>query len=150
MLSALSSLTLAWWFQPPPLPPRATAPAMKLVADGIEFDTLQQVDHSPVGVLLLSVGAPETPEDVEQYLYNVFTDPEIRTLPPALSWVFKKPLAWAISRDRSQAARESMVQAGGRSPQLSTVQAQGKALQDELEERGVNAAGVLAELVLER
>jgi hypothetical protein len=52
---------------------RAPPPVAKLIAPTIEFDELAQTDHSPVGVLLLSVGAPETPEDVEQYLYNVFT-----------------------------------------------------------------------------
>ena len=141
----LPMLVLAAWLQPPLPPPRVTTPAMKLVAEAIEFDEAGTfVDQSPVGVLLLSVGAPETPEDVEQYLYNVFTDPEIRTLPPFLSWALKKPLAWAISRERAEAARESMIQAGGRSPQLSTVQAQAKALNDELEERGVNARTFIA------
>ena len=119
-------------------------PVAKLLAPTIEFDTLAQADQSPVGVLLLSVGAPETPSDVEEYLYNVFTDPEIRTLPPFLSWAFKKPLAWAISRERAEAARESMMQAGGRSPQLSTVQAQAKALQLELAERGVDSRTFIA------
>ena len=123
---------------------RAPPPVAKLIAPTIEFDELAQTDHSPVGVLLLSVGAPETPEDVEQYLYNVFTDPEIRTLPPALSWAFKRPLAWAIARSRSDAAIQSMNNAGGRSPQLSTVQAQARALQNELDERGVNAKTFIA------
>ena len=67
-------------------------------------------------MLLLSVGAPETPDDVEEYLYNVFSDPEIRTLPPALSWAFKRPLAWFISKSRAEEARNSLVAAGGRSP----------------------------------
>ena len=122
----------------------SASPVAKLLAPTIEFDTLAQADQSPVGVLLLSVGAPETPSDVEEYLYNVFTDPEIRTLPPFLSWAFKKPLAWAISRERAEAARESMMQAGGRSPQLSTVQAQAKALQLELAERGVDSRTFIA------
>ena len=51
-------------------------------------------DASPVGVLLLSVGAPATADDVEEYLYNVFCDPEILTLPPALMWALKRPVAW--------------------------------------------------------
>ena len=80
---------------------------------------------------------------MEQYLYNVFTDPEIRTLPPALSWAFKRPLAWAIARSRSDAAIQSMNNAGG-APQLSTVQAQARALQNELDERGVNAKTFIA------
>ena len=51
-------------------------------------------DASPVGVLLLSVGAPASADDVEEYLYNVFCDPEILTLPPALMWALKRPVAW--------------------------------------------------------
>ena len=31
----------------------------------VDFDTLGAADNSPVGVLLLSVGAPETADDVE-------------------------------------------------------------------------------------
>jgi ferrochelatase len=50
-------------------------------------------DASPVGVLLLSVGAPASADDVEEYLYNVFCDPEILTLPPALMWALKRPIA---------------------------------------------------------
>jgi len=112
--------------------------------DDVSFDTIADADHGPVGVLLLSVGAPETPEDVEEYLYNVFCDPEIRTLPPAISWALKKPLAWVIARDRAEEARESMRLAGGRSPQLSTIQAQAAALKEELYERGVDARPFIA------
>ena len=43
---------------------------------------------APVGVLLLSVGSPETVDDVEEYLYNVFRDPELLTLPQPLSWAW--------------------------------------------------------------
>ena len=77
---------------------------------GVEFDTLaDNADIGPVGVLLLSVGAPETTEDVEEYLYNVFCDPEIRTLPPLLSWAFKRPLAWFIAKSRTEQAKASMM-----------------------------------------
>jgi len=123
---------------------RATVPTAKLSAPSVEFDALNDVDVGPVGVLLLSVGAPATPDDVEEYLYNVFCDPEIRTLPPALSWAFKRPLAWLIAKDRAEEAKASMRRAGGLSPQLSTIQAQAKALQTELEDRGVSAKTFIA------
>ena len=127
-----------------PTVPRAFAPQLKLTSPTVEFDDFAGVDHGPVGVLLLSVGAPETPDDVEEYLYNVFCDPEIRTLPPFLSWAFKRPLAWLIAKDRAEEARASMRRAGGRSPQLQTIQAQAKALQEELENRGVAARTFIA------
>jgi ferrochelatase len=123
------------------------APAVaRLQMPTVEFDdmTSDTVDHGPVGVLMLSVGAPETPEDVEEYLYNVFSDPEIRTLPPALSWALKRPLAWLIAKYRGDSARASMMKAGGRSPQLSTIQAQAAALQTELAERGVSSRTFIA------
>jgi ferrochelatase len=148
----LVTFTVAAGFTPPRIVGRqalhaarhAVSPEMKLLSPTVEFDDFAAVDHSPVGVLLLSVGAPETPDDVEEYLYNVFCDPEIRTLPPALSWAFKRPLAWFIAKDRAEEARASMMRAGGRSPQLSTIQAQAKALQTELEDRGVSARTFIA------
>ena len=81
---------------------------------------------------------------LQEYLYNVFCDPEIRTLPPALSWAFKRPLAWVIAKDRAEEARQSMLAAGGRSPQLSTIQAQAAALKEELAERGVDCRPFIA------
>ena len=109
---------------------------LKLASD-VNFDTLGTADTSPVGVLLLSVGAPETADDVEEYLYNVFCDPEILTLPPALSWALKRPLAWFIAKTRTEEAKQAMQVAGGRSPQLQTIQEQAQAVADELAKRGV-------------
>jgi len=114
-------------------------------SEDVSFDTvLDGADYGPVGVLLLSVGAPETAQDVEEYLYNVFCDPEIRTLPPVLSWAFKRPLAWLIAKTRAADAQSRMMQAGGRSPQLSTIQAQAAALREELEDRGVDCRTFIA------
>lgn len=106
----------------------------------VDFATLGETgDTDPVGVLLLSVGAPETPDDVEKYLYNVFCDPEIFTLPPILGWLFKRPLAWALAKSRAEDAKQSMRQAGGVSPQSATIRAQADALGDALAERGIDA-----------
>ena len=45
---------------------RCCSPRAQLLTDAnVEFDQLSVADHGPVGVLLLSVGAPETPDDVE-------------------------------------------------------------------------------------
>ena len=134
-------------------PRTCAAPLAKLRMPSAEFDALYEADTGCVAVLLLSVGAPGTPEDVEEYLYNVFCDPEIRTLPPALSWALKKPLARFIAKDRAEEAKVSMLRVGGLcadgtdfcdperalSPQLATVEAQAKALQAELQDRGVGA-----------
>jgi protoporphyrin/coproporphyrin ferrochelatase len=41
---------------------------------------LLQVDEK-VGVLLLNLGGPETLDDVQPFLYNLFADPDIIRLP---------------------------------------------------------------------
>jgi len=39
-----------------------------------------------VGVLLLNLGGPDTLDDVEPFLYNLFADPEIIRLPKVNSF----------------------------------------------------------------
>jgi len=113
--------------------------------DSVEFDGLGSADFSPVGVLLLSVGSPGTPDDVEEYLYNVFRDPEILTLPPALAWLLKTPLAWYISKTEAPKLREAMLKTGGSSPQaLNTINEQADAVEAALQQRGIDAKLFLA------
>ena len=57
-----------------------------------------------VGVLLLNLGGPDKLEDVQPFLYNLFSDPEIIRLP--FSWL-QKPLAWFISTRRSKTSQEN-------------------------------------------
>jgi len=94
-------------------------------------------DASPVGVLLLSVGAPASADDVEEYLYNVFCDPEILTLPPALMWALKRPVAWVIAKTRAPAARAAMLEASPNTTQ--TIQAMATQLGGVLGEQGVRS-----------
>ena len=72
-LGAASCVCEALSLQPPVLAPsvprvpaRCSRPHAILQTD-VEFESLggEDVDHGPIGVLLLSVGAPETPDDVE-------------------------------------------------------------------------------------
>ena len=128
----------------------ATAPRMidTLESDAAqpaaEFDELGAgaVDLSPLGVLLLSVGAPSSADDVEEYLYNVFCDPEILTLPPAFSWALKQPLAWGIAKSRAEGARQAMLQTSPNTTQ--TIEAQADALTEALAERGVRSKVFIA------
>ena len=107
-------------------PPRTAVAAAAATSTPFEFDELgdswSASGGSSVGVLLLSVGSPETPDDVEEYLYNVFCDPEIVTLPPLLSWL-KKPLAWFVAKSRAAEARAAMAEVGGESPQVAAAAA---------------------------
>jgi ferrochelatase len=91
-----------------------------------------------VGVLLLNLGGPDTLDDVQPFLYNLFADPDIINLPDMMKW-FQKPLAMMISHYRVEKSREAYASIGGGSPQRKITEAQGRALEEALKERGVNA-----------
>ena len=63
-----------------------------------------------VAVILMNLGGPETTDDVEPFLYNLFADPDIIRLPSSVSGV-QTALAWLIAKRRapkSTAAYEDM------------------------------------------
>jgi len=66
--------------------------------------------------LFLNMGGPEKLDDVEQYLYNIFSDPYIIKLP--LSFILQKPLARLISSRRAPKSRANYEAIGGGSPLL--------------------------------
>jgi ferrochelatase len=89
-----------------------------------------------VGVLLLNLGGPEKPADVQPFLFNLFSDPEIIRIPfPAL----QKPLAWFISSRRAKTSQANYQQIGGGSPLRRITEAQGAALKTALQEKGKDA-----------
>lgn len=96
-----------------------------------------------VGLLLLNLGGPDALDEVEPFLYNLFSDPEIITLPSFAQWL-NGPVAWLISRSRAPSSREGYASIGGSSPQLATTVAQGKALEEALARRGVTATSYVA------
>ena len=67
-------------------------------------------------VLFLNMGGPETLDDVEPYLYNIFSDRNIIKLP--LSFLLQKPLAKFISSKRAPKTIENYRAIGGGSPLL--------------------------------
>ena len=66
-----------------------------------------------IGVLLLNLGGPEKPEDVQPFLYNLFSDRHIIRLGPAL---LQKPLAALIARRRAPKSIANYLKIGGGSP----------------------------------
>jgi protoporphyrin/coproporphyrin ferrochelatase len=80
---------------------------------------------SPIGILLLNLGGPDSPEAVEPFLYNLFSDREIIQFPGgrALQPVWARLLA----RLRGPKVRENYRSIGGGSPILhwTTLQAEG-------------------------
>jgi len=81
-----------------------------------------------IGVLLLNLGGPDDLDAVEPFLYNLFSDPEIITLPSSLGWL-NGPIARIISKTRAPTSREGYAAIGGGSPQLDTTIKQGQALE---------------------
>lgn len=88
-----------------------------------------------VAVVLFNLGGPDQPEAVEPFLFNLFNDPAIVSVPG----VVRRPLAKFISRRRSRVAREIYGQIGGRSPLLELTREQAQALEQRLSARGLEA-----------
>lgn len=76
-------------------------------------------------VVLMNLGGPDSPQAVRPFLYNLFRDPAIITLPAIL----RLPLAWLIARRRATVAGEIYAHLGGASPLLANTEAQARALE---------------------
>ena len=93
-----------------------------------------------LAVVLYNLGGPDSPEAVEPFLRNLFSDPAIISLPGIL----RRPLARFVARRRAPIAREIYAKLGGRSPILEETQAQATALERELAARGHEARAFIA------
>lgn len=80
---------------------------------------------SRIAVVLFNLGGPDRPEAVEPFLFNLFNDRAIITLPQPLRWVIAK----FISRRRAPVARAIYRRIGGGSPLLANTEAQARALE---------------------
>ena len=89
-----------------------------------------------IGILLLNLGGPGQLEDVQPFLYNLFSDPEIIRLPSPL---LQKPWAWMISTLRARKSEENYKKIGGGSPLRRITEAQADALQSSLQLQGYDA-----------
>src|SRR6476619_6801995 len=97
-----------------------------------------------LGVVLLNLGGPETLDDVEPYLFNLFSDPYILEFPWFLGWL-RRPLARRISRSRAPESKENYRKIGGGSPLNKNTTLQAAALEAELARRGKPAKVVFAQ-----
>ncbi|KAI3849907.1 hypothetical protein MKW98_026821 [Papaver atlanticum] len=68
-----------------------------------------------LGVLLLNLGGPETLQDVQPFLFNLFADPDIIRLPRLFRFL-QRPLAQLISVSRAPKSKEGYAAIGGGSP----------------------------------
>ncbi len=91
---------------------------------------------------MFQLGGPETLEDIEPFLFNLFCDPEIIDFPFAR--LGRKPLAKLISSTRASKVRHHYAEIGGGSPIRKNTEAQARALEAALSAQGVDARCVVA------
>lgn len=92
-----------------------------------------------VGVLLLNLGGPETMEDVEGFLYNLFADPDIIRLPALLSFL-QKPIAYIIAKRRAPKSSAAYLSIGGGSPIVKYTSAQADMIEQSIRKKGLKGA----------
>jgi protoporphyrin/coproporphyrin ferrochelatase len=93
-----------------------------------------------LAVVLFNLGGPDSPEAVEPFLRNLFSDPAIIALPA----IFRLPLARLIAQRRASVARAIYDHIGGRSPIFEETRKQADALQTALSGDGVEAKAFVA------
>jgi len=93
-----------------------------------------------LAVILFNLGGPDSPEAVEPFLRNLFSDPAIIALPT----LFRLPLARLIARRRAPVARAIYDHVGGRSPIFEETRKQAGALETALSGDGVEAKAFVA------
>lgn len=79
-------------------------------------------------VVLFNLGGPDRPQSVRPFLFNLFSDPAIISLPALLRW----PLAAAVAARRAPVARDIYAHLGGGSPLVANTQAQAESLEQAL------------------
>ena len=79
-------------------------------------------------IILFNLGGPDKIENVEPFLFNLFNDPAILSLPALLRY----PLAKLISNRRAPVAKKIYEELGGSSPILKLTKEQSNALENKL------------------
>ena len=83
-------------------------------------------------VILFNLGGPDKLESVEPFLFNLFNDPAIISIPSILRY----PLAKLISKRRAPIAKNIYKEIGSKSPILELTQEQAKSLENILSKKG--------------
>jgi protoporphyrin/coproporphyrin ferrochelatase len=86
--------------------------------------------ESPIAVVLMNMGGPDSLEGVEPFLYNLFRDHDLIPLP--LGFLWQRRFARMVSRARAKTVREYYKLIGGRSPLGDITAEQAKKLQERL------------------
>jgi len=93
-----------------------------------------------LAVVLFNLGGPDSPEAVEPFLRNLFSDPAIIALPALARW----PLARMIARRRAPVAAKIYAHMGGRSPIFEETRRQADALERALSKDAAQAKAFVA------
>src|SRR5881628_2702928 len=83
-----------------------------------------------IGVVLFQLGGPGSLADIEPFLYNLFSDPDIIDFP--LARLARHPLARLIASNRAKKVRRHYAAIGGCSPIRELTERQAQALEAEL------------------
>ncbi|KAF5726172.1 hypothetical protein HS088_TW23G00913 [Tripterygium wilfordii] len=101
-------------------------------------ESQSHVTEEKVGVLLLNLGGPETLNDVQPFLFNLFADPDIIRLPRLFRFL-QQPLAQLISVLRAPKSKEGYSSIGGGSPLRKITDEQARDIKLALEARNMAA-----------
>ena len=83
-------------------------------------------------VILFNLGGPDKLESVEPFLFNLFNDPAIISIPS----IIRYPLAKFISKRRAPIAKNIYKEIGSKSPILELTQKQAQSLENNLIKKG--------------
>ena len=83
-------------------------------------------------VILFNLGGPDKLESVEPFLFNLFNDPAIISIPS----IIRYPLAKIISKRRTPIAKDIYKEIGNKSPILELTQQQSESLENNLKKKG--------------
>ncbi|MBU0730196.1 MAG: ferrochelatase [Proteobacteria bacterium] len=101
---------------------------------------MKSAKEEVIGVVLLNLGGPERLEEVEPFLFNLFSDRKIIRLSPFA--FLQKFIARKIARKRAPKSAQAYKLIGGGSPLNRITGEQGKALEVSLAEHGVFKVGM--------
>ncbi|KAK9683862.1 hypothetical protein RND81_10G170000 [Saponaria officinalis] len=104
-----------------------------------DVDAASHTEEEKIGVLLLNLGGPDTLDDVQPFLYNLFADPDIIRLPRLFQFL-QRPLAKLISTLRAPKSKEGYASIGGGSPLRKITDEQANALKLALEAKNKNVS----------
>uniref|UniRef100_A0A1J3HZK1 Ferrochelatase n=1 Tax=Noccaea caerulescens TaxID=107243 RepID=A0A1J3HZK1_NOCCA len=117
--------------------------ARSVAGDSSSYDdttakTRSHVAEDKIGVLLLNLGGPETLNDVQPFLYNLFADPDIIRLPRPFQFL-QGTIAKFISVVRAPKSKEGYAAIGGGSPLRKITDEQADAIKMALQAKNIAA-----------